>query len=189
MLKSEARKVFSAKRKTTTAQQRLKWDDLILIQFQGLPLPDIDILFSYAAMDTEVNTDPIVDYLHFRNPAMQVAYPVCEFENYTMQAVLATPDTPFIKNQYGTPEPETEGASIIPPEAIDLVILPLLCFDKLGYRVGYGKGFYDKFLEQVSDNVIKVGLSYYEPIDKIQDLNEFDVPLDYCITPERMYEF
>ncbi|HTG57240.1 MAG TPA: 5-formyltetrahydrofolate cyclo-ligase, partial [Niabella sp.] len=92
-------------------------------------------------------------------------------------------------NQYGTPEPEAEGASIILPEAIDLVILPLLCFDKLGYRVGYGKGFYDKFLEQVSDEVIKVGLSYYEPIDKIQDLNEFDVPLDYCITPERMYEF
>ncbi|ULT41646.1 5-formyltetrahydrofolate cyclo-ligase [Niabella defluvii] len=106
-----------------------------------------------------------------------------------MQAVLVTPDTPFIKNQYGTPEPEVEAASVIPPEAIDLVIVPLLCFDKLGYRVGYGKGFYDKFLEQVGDQVIKVGLSYYEPIDKIQDLNEFDVPLDYCITPERMYEF
>lgn len=189
MLKSEARKVFSAKRKVTAAQQRLKWDDLILIQFQGLPLPDIDLLFTYAAMETEVNTDPIVDYLHFRNPAMQVAYPVCEFENYTMQAVLATLDTPFIKNQYGTPEPEMDQALIIPPAAVDLVILPLLCFDKLGYRVGYGKGFYDKYLQQVSNDVIKVGLSYYEPIDKIQDLNEFDVPLDYCITPERMYEF
>ncbi|MCH5687390.1 hypothetical protein LWM68_25875 [Niabella sp. W65] len=69
----------------------MKWDDLILIRFQSLPLPDIDMLFTYAAMETEVNTDPIVDYLHFRNPAMQVAYPVCEFEHYTMQAVLVTP--------------------------------------------------------------------------------------------------
>src|SRR5690606_28389472 len=137
----------------------------------------------------EVNTDPVADYLHFRNPSLQIAYPVCDFEQFTMQATLATPDTPFIKNRYGTPEPAGAEAIIIPPVDIDLVIVPLFCFDKKGYRVGYGKGFYDKFLQDTRADVIKVGLSYYDPIDKIQDLNEFDVPLDYCITPERMYEF
>ncbi|HMR83525.1 MAG TPA: 5-formyltetrahydrofolate cyclo-ligase [Niabella sp.] len=187
MLKSEARKIFLEKRRYTTLPQRMKWDDLILIQFQNLGLPDINILFSYAAMEMEVNTDPVVDYLLFRNPGLQVAYPVCEFENYTMKAVAVTADTPFVKNKYGTPEPVS--ATTIVPDSIDMAIIPLLCFDKKGYRVGYGKGFYDKYLQHTSNDIIKIGLSYYEPVDEISDRNEFDVPLNYCITPERMYEF
>ena len=189
MQKSDARKLYAKKRKEITPEQRLRWDDLILIQFQTLHLSDIDMLFTYAAMPEEVNTDPIVDYLHFRNPALQVAYPVCDFDTYTMQAILSTPDTPFVQNQYGTPEPQIDDAEIIPPSAIDVVIVPLLCFDKDGYRVGYGKGFYDKFLSHARKDAIKIGLSYYQPIDKIEDRSEFDVPLDYCVTPERTYEF
>jgi 5-formyltetrahydrofolate cyclo-ligase len=187
MLKSDARKIFAEKRRATTSQQRMKWDDLVLIQFQNLALPDINVLFTYAAMEMEVNTDPIVDYLLFRNPGLQVAYPVCEFESYTMKAVAVTADTPFIKNKYGTPEPES--TEIITPDSIDMVIIPLLCFDKKGYRVGYGKGFYDKYLLHTRPDIIKIGLSYYEPVDEITDRNEFDVPLNYCITPGRMYEF
>ncbi|GAB3429306.1 5-formyltetrahydrofolate cyclo-ligase [Niabella aquatica] len=187
MLKSEVRKIFSEKRKATTPQQRMKWDDLILIRFQDLALPGINVLFAYAAMDMEVNTDPVVDYLLFRNPGLQVAYPVCDFESHTMQAVAVMADTPFIKNKYGTPEPES--TAIMAPVSIDMIIMPLLCFDKSGCRVGYGKGFYDKYLQYTREDIIKVGLSYYEPIDEISDRNEFDVPLNYCITPERMYEF
>lgn len=189
MLKSIARKIFIQKRKETTAQQQQKWDDLILVRFQGLALENINTVFTYASMGAEVNTDAIVDYMLFRNPGMQIAYPVCDFASYTMQAVIAMPGTLFVLNRYGTPEPELHGAQIIAPESIDLIIIPLLCFDKDGYRVGYGKGFYDKYLAHTRQDVIKVGLSYYEPIDKIEDRHEFDVPLDYCITPERMYEF
>lgn len=167
----------------------MKWDDLILIQFQELHLPPIDILFTYAAMEAEVNTDAIVDYLHFKNPALTVAYPVCDFSSYTMQAFATSIDTAFIKNQYGTPEPETEGLEIVPPAAVDVIIIPLLCFDEKGYRVGYGKGFYDKYLSICRPGIVKAGLSYYEPVDKIEDTDKFDVPLDYCITPERIYEF
>ncbi|WP_346237308.1 5-formyltetrahydrofolate cyclo-ligase [Niabella insulamsoli] len=189
MLKSAARKIFNEKRRAATAQERSRWDDLILIQFQTLPVPDIHTLFTYAAMEAEVNTDPIADYLHFRHPSLQIAYPVCDFETFTMQAVLSTADTPFILNRFGTPEPRMDGAEILPPEQIDLVVLPLLCFDEQGYRVGYGKGFYDKFLSDVRPDCIKIGLSYYEALDEIEDRNPFDVPLNYCVTPHRTYEF
>ena len=187
MLKSEARKIFIQKRNDTTSQQRIKWDDLILIQFQNLPLPHIEALLAYTSMETEVNTDAIVDYLHFCNPAMQVAYPVCNFTDYTMQAVATIADTPFIKNRYGTLEPVSDV--IISPTDIDVAIIPLLCFDNEGYRVGYGKGFYDKYLKYTRPDTIKIGLSYYDPVDKIEDRNQFDVPLNYCITPQRRYEF
>lgn len=187
MYKSEARKIFIQKRQETTFQQRAKWDDLILIKFQTLSMGDIHTLFTYAPMDTEVNTDTIVDYLWFQNPSLRVAYPVCDFVQYTMHAALVSNETLFVNNKYGTPEPDS--AQFIAPESIDVVIVPLLCFDKNGYRVGYGKGFYDKYLKLTRSDTIKIGLSYYEPIDKIIDRNEFDVPLNYCITPERMYEF
>ena len=74
-------------------------------------------------------------------------------------------------------------------QKIDLVIVPLLAFDIKGYRVGYGKGFYDKYFLKTRPNCIKVGLSFFDPVDMISDKNEFDVPLNYCVTPNKIYEF
>ena len=64
------------RKRATTSQQRMKWDDLSIDTVQNLALHSINVLFTYAAMEMEVNTDPIVDYLLFRNPGLQVAYPV-----------------------------------------------------------------------------------------------------------------
>ncbi|RYZ27704.1 MAG: 5-formyltetrahydrofolate cyclo-ligase, partial [Chitinophagaceae bacterium] len=77
----------------------------------------------------------------------------------------------------------------IDPKEIDLVVVPLLTFDKKGYRVGYGKGFYDRFLHQCKKDCIKIGLSYFDPIEAVDDANEFDVTLDFCITPQKAYVF
>lgn len=167
----------------------MKWEDLILIHFQGWSRPAADTLFTYAAMETEVNTDAIVDYMHFQHPGLTVAYPVCDFSNNTMQAFATSVHTSFSKNKYGTPEPDTEGLELISPDSIDFVFVPLLCFDRKGYRVGYGKGFYDKYLSLCRQDVVKVGLSYFDPVEEIEDSDKFDVPLNYCITPERIHEF
>jgi 5-formyltetrahydrofolate cyclo-ligase len=55
--------------------------------------------------------------------------------------------------------------------------------------VGYGKGCYDRFLALCRPDIIKIGFSYFEPINEISDTDKFDIPLNYCITPERIYEF
>lgn len=187
MNKSAARNFFSQKRYSITSHQKMKWDDLILIQFQKLNLPHLETIFVYAAMADEVDTDALVDYLHFQNQGMRTAYPVSDFSTNTMQAMLVLEETEFVINSYGIAEPES--SEVVQPESIDLIIVPLLCFDKEGYRVGYGKGFYDKYLTQTKPDAIKIGLCYYEPLDKINDRDVFDVPLNYCITPERLYEF
>ena len=72
---------------------------------------------------------------------------------------------------------------------IDVVFVPLLCFDKQGHRVGYGKGFYDNFLHDCNTETIKIGLSLFEAEDHIQDIHENDIALDYCITPKKIYQF
>jgi 5-formyltetrahydrofolate cyclo-ligase len=70
-----------------------------------------------------------------------------------------------------------------------MIICPLIAFDLKGNRVGYGKGFYDRFLGQCKSDVIKLGLSYFEPINNITDCNESDLPLSSCITPTQHYFF
>lgn len=189
MLKKEAKAIYLQKRKTLTAKQVAVFTDLILVQFQKLTLPPLQSVLAYLAMEHhhEIATDAIVDYLVFRNPGLQIAYPVCDFDTNTMEAMLTNEDTVFAQNKFNTWEPQS--STMISPQEIDLVIVPLVCFDKQGYRVGYGKGFYDKFLHQVTDETITVGLSFYEAIAKIDDTHQFDVPLKYCVTPEKIYEF
>ncbi|MDQ3180555.1 MAG: 5-formyltetrahydrofolate cyclo-ligase, partial [Acidobacteriota bacterium] len=76
---------------------------------------------------------------------------------------------------------------LIETEKIDIVLVPLLCFDRKGFRVGYGKGFYDRFLKNCRTDCLKIGLSYFAPIKEISDVQDFDVRLDFSITPEEIF--
>jgi 5-formyltetrahydrofolate cyclo-ligase len=104
------------------------------------------------------------------------------FNNY-----LLTDNTLLVKNRWGIPEP-AEGIEV-PAEKIDLVFLPLLAFDLAGHRVGYGRGFYDNFLANCRRDVIKVGLSLFEAEAQISDINPRDIAMNYCLTPNTIYEF
>jgi len=85
--------------------------------------------------------------------------------------------------------PEPVDGIEVPAEKIDVVFVPLLAFDKNGNRAGYGKGFYDTFLLECKEDVIKVGLSLFTAEDEITDVSEKDIPLNYCVTPEKIYSF
>ena len=104
-----------------------------------------------------------------------------------MEGVLIDEETIYTTNELGITEPKT-GAVVL-PEQIDMVLVPLLVFDLSGYRVGYGKGYYDRFLEKCREDCLLVGLSYFEPIENISDTHEFDIPLTLGITPTSVYEF
>jgi 5-formyltetrahydrofolate cyclo-ligase len=189
MLKTEIRKIYKDKRLQLSSSQKEKLDDLLLIQFQKLPLPYLQVMLSYwpiAALN-EINTHTITDFIEFRNPGIHIAYPVTDFITHKMTAILTDEDTEFSENMYRITEPiATEKIS---PELIDIVLVPLLAFDTRGYRVGYGKGFYDRFLADCKKDVIKIGLSYFEPIDTITDIDANDIKLDHCITPDKIYDF
>ncbi len=104
-----------------------------------------------------------------------------------MTHFLLTDNTKIKKNEYNIPEPIT-GLNV-PTEMIDVVFVPLLAYDKQGNRVGYGKGFYDKFLSECNPNVIKIGLSFFEPEEKIEDLFENDIQLNFCVLPSFFLRF
>ena len=82
-----------------------------------------------------------------------------------------------------------DASEEVPSSKIEVVFIPLLAFDKQGNRVGYGKGFYDKFLAECNPNTIKIGLSFFEPEELISDVNTKDIQLYYCVTPNRTIKF
>ncbi|MCC6633866.1 MAG: 5-formyltetrahydrofolate cyclo-ligase [Chitinophagaceae bacterium] len=187
MTKTELRKIYKEKRKAISSKDKLKYDDLILLQFQKLYFENVQILLTYWPMELEPNMQIVTSYIKHTNYALRVAYPVTNFSNNTMCAIGVEDDTSFTTNTFGLTEP-INGEEIKANE-IDIVFVPLFIFDLKGYRVGYGKGFYDKFLASCKNDVIKIGFCYFEPIEKIDDTNNFDIPLNYCITPHNIYEF
>ena len=110
--------------------------------------------------------------------------PKVKFEE--LEHFLLTDSTKLIPSKWGIPEPE-KGIKIDPSQ-IDVVFLPLLAYDKAGNRIGYGKGFYDKFLFNCRPETFKVGLSFFEPEEHIQ-ASSHDIRLDYCVTPQSIFKF
>lgn len=189
MLKKEIRNLFRRKRDEISSTDKMKWDDLLLIQFQTIGLPFIDYVLSFYPIEenNEVDTFLITDHLHFKNPGLNICYPKTDLRNRTMQAIICQADSIFEANEYNIPEPL--DAEVAEPTALDIVIVPMLAFDLKGNRVGYGKGFYDRYLKQCRKDCLKIGLSYFEPVNAVDDRDEFDVPLDLCITPQKAYVF
>ena len=133
----------------------------------------------------EVDTELILHLLSGKDKEIIVSK--SDFTTREMTHFLLTDNTKIKKNEYNIPEP-VDGIEVS-SKKIDVVFIPLLAYDIKGNRVGYGKGFYDKFLSQCKPDVIKIGLSFFEPEELIVDVFEGDVKLDYCVTPYFIHSF
>ncbi|RQO31235.1 5-formyltetrahydrofolate cyclo-ligase [Taibaiella sp. KBW10] len=189
MTKQALRTEYLNKRKALTEAERNKQDDLLLIQLQRVPLLNTQTLFNYVPMAemAEPNTYFLAQYLEAIIPGLVTAYPITNLKESTMEAFIADENTPFEKNRFGLVEPLSTLK--MDPEAIDVVFTPLLIADLQGYRVGFGKGIYDKYLKTCRTDTLKIGFSYFEPVSEISDINKNDIPLDIIITPYQIFEF
>ena len=142
-------------------------------------------LFLSISDKREVNTEAILHILHGKDKNVVISK--SDFKDYGLTNYLLTDSTVLRTNKWGIPEP-VDGIEI-PPHKIEVVFIPLLAFDEKGNRIGYGKGFYDRFLSSCTGKTVKVGLSFFEAEPEISEISEEDVPLDYCVTPSRIYIF
>ena len=134
----------------------------------------------------EVDTWSIIHRIWQHFPGVQVAVPVVTNQ---LAHYLLTPETPLTENRWGVPEPQQNVRIAIDIEQIDLVLVPLLAFDKRGHRVGYGGGYYDQFLAKCRPDCLKIGVSPFEPVEHIADTVPTDVPLNACVTPIQVWRF
>lgn len=188
MTKAALRTLYKQKRSELSHAVKDKLEDILLIQFQSLHLDIPDTVMTYSPIEAMNEYNPILieEYCFFKNPAASLIYPVVDKANNDLKAFAVKEDTFFDLNEYDIEEP-VNGKEIY-PEGVGMMIIPLLAFDESGYRVGYGKGYYDKFISRCRPDVLKVGFSFFDA-EVIDDLNSFDQKMDICITPERIYQF
>lgn len=137
----------------------------------------------------EVDTWPIIDMVRREYPSVSIASPYIIPGTREMEHYLISAETSLIENQWKIPEPDPLTSQKVDPEQIDAIFVPLLAFDLKGYRVGYGGGYYDRFLKKCRPDAIKIGLSFFDPVEKIEDKDQYDVPLDICIAPTKIHLF
>ncbi|MBR9756940.1 MAG: 5-formyltetrahydrofolate cyclo-ligase [Algicola sp.] len=185
--KAQLRKTYKNKRQQLTPALI---DDLSLnISNQLLKLNIWDHAYYHIFLSIEeqreINTDYILNILSGKDKHIIISK--SDFKTFKMTHILLTDATVIKKNHYNIPEP-VDGIEI-PDAKIEVVFVPLLAFDKQGHRVGYGKGFYDTFLSKCNPDTLKIGLSFFEAEDCIEDTFKGDIALDYCVTPNKTYTF
>ena len=136
--------------------------------------------FIPSTRQREVDTWPIIRRL-WALPPVRVVVPRCDIETMALTHHELAPDTALKNNRWSIPEPV--DSPMYWPQDVDLVLVPLLAFDRQGHRVGYGKGFYDRFLSECRADTLKVGLSLFPPVDRIEDGFAGDVALDAAVMP------
>ncbi|MFA6276536.1 MAG: 5-formyltetrahydrofolate cyclo-ligase [Pedobacter sp.] len=186
MLKSILRKQALQKRKNLTEEEIASLNKRLLAQFKKLDLSTIKTLHIFLPIihQKEPDTFLLIEWLQKNHPEIQIIVPKSEFDSSLMSHHHYIDKEDLINNHYHIPEPQqAKPFNGIP----DMVIVPLLAFDKNGYRVGYGKGFYDRFLQNISTQ--KIGLSFFDAVTEINDVHLNDIRLDKCITPNKIVEF
>ncbi len=189
MIKSDLRKNYLERQKNLSSYERTKKSEQIADRFfREFNLDNIHFLHCFVAIEkfNEIETLLIFKRLWQNVPQIKTLVPRVNFETDKIENLRFTTETKLQENVWQINEPTTDET--IETEKIDIILVPLLCFDENGFRVGYGKGFYDKLLTKCRKDCLKIGLSYFPPVNKISDVKDFDIKLDFCITPEKNWK-
>lgn len=189
MTKQELRKLYHSKRKDLTLGECQVMDNLLLERLQCFDWNTCQYLHVFMPIlnHKEPNSLLFVDWIRRTHPHIQLVIPKVEAGTSNMIHFLWDEHTRLVLNKWGIPEP-VEG-TVVSEHVLDAVLVPLLVADGHGNRVGYGKGFYDRFLSRCKSDIKTIGLSFFEVVDVIDDVGAWDYQLDYCVTPWHTYVF
>lgn len=176
-MKNEIRYRMKIKRRYLGEIVRLEADRAILETFSQA-FSGYDSFFVYNSFSTEARTDLIVEWLLAADK--RVYLPRVEGDNIV--PVPYTGSENFTKGAYGIDEPVGSASC----ETAEITVIPLLAVNSRGYRIGYGKGYYDRFL--ADKKTLKVGIGYNFQIEEFKE-DKHDVPLDIFISERGIYRF
>jgi len=187
MNKAELRKKYKALRLELSEEKIEKLSLEIANKLLELPVWEKEFyhLFLSIAEQKEIDTENILHILQGKDK--NVVLSKTNIKEHKLEHFLLTDSSMIRKNRWNIPEPE--GGIPIAPQQIEVVFVPLLAFDEEGHRIGYGKGFYDTFLSECKPDVIKIGLSFFEAESPFNEVFSSDIPLDYCVSPNKIYSF
>jgi 5-formyltetrahydrofolate cyclo-ligase len=182
MNKAEIRKIFKTKRKLLSEVEKAELSSQIrnqLVDFCPLKDKRVSIFLPITRL-TEINTWPIIE-------DTRATFYLPKVEGDQLKHIRFESKSQILVSEWGIPEPDY--GEEVQADIFDVVLIPLLACDVEGNRVGYGKGFYDDFLALCKPNCLFIGLSFFEPIEKINDTRTMDIRLNHCITPNTVHSF
>lgn len=185
MTKTEARKYYRNLRKLFSKEEVNQLSAAIFEHIKTIDFSNTQNFHVFLPIEknNEVNTYPIINWLFNQNKTVVLPLVIgndminCQIEK------------DFVTSLNSLQIPEPIQYTEIDANAIDVVFVPMFVADKKGNRVGYGGGYYDKFLARCKPETKKIGLTYFRPIENIDDIYFGDFPLDFCITPEEIVSF
>jgi 5-formyltetrahydrofolate cyclo-ligase len=188
MTKSELRQIYLTRQKSLSrAEREIRSRQITEQFFEHFTLENFKNLHLFLSIEKNGEIDTQFIYQKIRQDFPPISLFAPRVRESELEHLAFTEQTKLVENSWQISEPA--GDELFDEKLFDMVIVPMLCFDKSGYRVGYGKGFYDRFLSKCRPDCLKIGVSFFEPVDEISDINRFDVKLDYCLTPNRVWKF
>ena len=175
--KTQMRASMRALRDAMPAEERARLSDRIAARLRPLLdrlAPRTVMVFS--SFGSEVSTRNIIETL--LEAGRRVALPVVA--GHDMRAVSFRLGDPVRTARYGAAEPAS--AAEVPPDAIDVVVVPGLAFDRRGYRVGYGRGYYDRFLVRTRPDATRIGIAFHAQVVEAVPHGDADQPVDAVVT-------
>lgn len=186
MNKQELREAYKQKRKELTFEEAGRMSALIVAHILDFlnEHPEWKHVHIYLPIqkNKEVDTFPLYESLNEKGYTLYTSLVSGE----KLLTLDISGGVKIVEDDLGIPLPTEQ--KVVSPKEIQLVIVPLLAVDRQGHRLGYGKGYYDRFFEELDDRVYKLGLSFFAPVDSIA-AEAHDVALDACVFPEGVVEF
>lgn len=187
MTKQQIREHYKKKRSEITKDQlKSNSETICSTLFRNFELRKKTIsLFLPIEQQNEINTYLILEKAVLNGA--RVGLPRINKKDTSLKHYLFENKQQLISNDLGIPEP-SYGEEVFSNE-FDIVIVPLLAIDSKGNRIGYGKGYYDRFLKECKEECLFIGLHLFDEFTNIDDINKFDIALHYCITPTKIIQF
>jgi 5-formyltetrahydrofolate cyclo-ligase len=186
--KTELRKAYKQKRRLLESGTRLHLSYKVVKNalFYLANKPQIQHIHVFLPIKRlyEIDIFPLINTLVQEDKNVYTS--ISDHDSQEMATVKLTMNQNFIEDKYGIPVPvEWQNGD---DTLMQLIFIPLLAYDLKGHRLGYGKGFYDRFLSKFPPTVVKAGLSLFSPENEIP-IEPHDIPLDICISPDGIRSF
>ena len=186
--KEVLRKVYLEKRLTLSKDEYEYRNELLVSNFtQHINLHTVSCIHLFLPIKSKKEVDTWGLLKAILNVNREIKFATSKtLQNGRLSHYQIRADSQFKVNKWGIPEPV--NTLPIGLTEVDMVLIPLIVFDISGHRLGYGKGYYDRFLADLPQ-VKKIGLTLGPPLDKIDYVQQHDIQMDACVSPFKFYEF
>jgi len=182
--KKEIRKRILQLRNAMTPEEIATKSDEIVRRLTGFPeIREASVLMVFLSFGSEVRTDGIIRW-GWEN-GKRIVVPRCFPEERRLMPCLLSDFSELETGHYGIREPKAGLVRAVPAGQVDVVLVPAVAFDRRGHRVGYGGGYYDRFLPEVPKGV-RIGVAFCCQIIDDIPADPQDIPVKRIVTEEEI---